>query len=357
MKAKDGNKDTWTTQDQFPDLGKIHFRPLSQSDRVFIGGRFGHRLLRLNIATGSLYFEHENMRRSNDKHTIDHICMLAFLTLILILCYLAIRRILRPLRWISAGVSEVRHGNLNHRVRIRGNDELTDLAVSFNEMTAELRAMIEKKEHLLRDVSHELRSPLTRMRVAVEMLEDKDMKSELLQDLEAMEKMVATILETARENHLSRDMQISKVDLEPLLKSVTANYQGTPPGLRYHSTGKPQICMADYKALVTVFTNLIENGLKYSDENDNPVEIVIATRKEFIEVIIKDSGCGIADSELPYIFEPFYRVDRSRSKKSGGFGLGLSLCKTIIEALGGKIKAASNPGRGTSVTVTLPYGG
>lgn len=343
----------WTTRKQFPKVAKIRFHPLAQDDKVQIGGKFGHHILWLKTKDGNLYFENAGVRASDEKRKFRHLCLLAFLTIILLVCYLAVRHILRPLKWIATGVSEVKGGNLSYRVRLRGKDELTDLAASFNDMTNKLKVMIETKEYLLRDVSHELRSPLTRMRVALELLGDNPIKTELEQDLIEMEQMISTILETARDHHLSRNQQMADFDLDRFLQSLTENYKNRTPGVRYISPDKPTDCRGNQQSLQTVFSNLIENGLKFSRQESAPVEVELIHRKKFLQVTVSDSGIGVESSELPFIFEPFYRVDKSRSKKSGGFGLGLSLCKAIVEAHGGKIEAESEPDKGTRIVVTL----
>ncbi len=111
---------------------------------------------------------------------------------------------------------------------------------------------------------------------------------------------------------------------------------------------------ADEERLKTAFKNILDNALKYSTETSSPVEINIQQKDNSIYITFKDTGTGIDKEHLPYIFEPFYRVDSSRSKKTGGYGLGMSLCKKIIESHEGTITIESMPGEGTTVSVTLP---
>ena len=110
----------------------------------------------------------------------------------------------------------------------------------------------------------------------------------------------------------------------------------------------------DPELIRTVLKNLLTNALKYSDEQGPAVTIAVTKIDETVMVVIRDWGVGIPEEELPYIFEPFYRVDKSRSKRSGGYGLGLSLCKTIIDAHGGEIDIESSTGKGTIVSLVFP---
>ncbi len=343
----------WTTRDRFPEIDEIRFRPQHGSDTVQLGRRFGNRLLLLRVDDGTLYFDFAGVEGA--RHTSAHLLLLLFLSAILLCCYLAVKRILLPLKRLGTGVSEVACGNLSHQVPIRGNDELAELAHSFNDMTARLKKMMETKEHLLRDISHELRSPLTRMRVALELIENKEIKGEIELDICEMEEMITAILKSAREHHDSRKQNLQKCNLDQLLKRVTERYTNMSPGVHYTSPGVPLHCKGDESSLRTVFSNLIDNAIKFSTDENRTVEVKLSENIDDTSLItITDFGSGIDEAELPCIFEPFYRVDKSRSRKTGGFGLGLNLCKAIIEAHDGKIEVKSKPGEGTQVLLTFP---
>jgi signal transduction histidine kinase len=112
----------------------------------------------------------------------------------------------------------------------------------------------------------------------------------------------------------------------------------------------------DPEQVKTVLKNILTNAVKYSVPDSEPIHISAAVRPPYVAIKIADNGVGIAYDELPFIFEPFYRVDKSRAKDTGGFGLGLSLCKTIMEAHQGRIEVESTPGVGTTVSLYLPIG-
>jgi len=114
--------------------------------------------------------------------------------------------------------------------------------------------------------------------------------------------------------------------------------------------------MLDRKRMKTVIKNVVDNALKYSNPVGEPVRIEVFRRSEYVVVQVRDMGCGIPAEDLPHVFEPFYRVDRSRSKQTGGYGLGLGICKVIMEAHMGSITVESEPGHGTTVSMLLPEG-
>lgn len=344
---------TWTTLEQLPELNKIHYSPTHNDNRAQFGKLNGRRLLKIETDDGRLYFNFSGFEEDGQQNAV-HLLLIFIPSIILLACYLALKYLLRPLKWLESGVAEVTAGNLSHRVPTRGNDELTELANSFNDMTARLKQIMETKEHLLRDISHELRSPLTRMKVALALLSDEQIKAEIEQDIVEMETMVSSILDSARDHHTLQQNSLVSCDLAHLALSITEKYSNMSPGVRYLSAKEPIMCEIDGQAIQTVLTNLIDNGLKFSEESKDGVEVHLSMNKKFAQMSVVDHGVGIDSEELPFIFEPFYRVDKSRSRRTGGFGLGLSLCKAIIEAHGGKIEVKSQRGVGTQISFTLP---
>ena len=282
------------------------------------------------------------------------IILLSLLTLILAGAFLSIRWILKPVRWLNEGVREVSRGNLKYRVPLKRSDELRDLAAAFNDMTARIRDMLHTKEQLLLDVSHELRSPLTRVKVALEFLPDGRAKDSIAGDVAEMERMINEILETARIHHLHGKLKLERVVLSDLLRDVLSEFEHCPPGVQVDDIPNEIVAKMDPEQIKIVFNNILTNAVKFSNPDSAPVRINVKSRPPNIRVQIIDSGIGIPADELPFIFEPFYRVDKSRTKDTGGFGLGLSLCKTIMEAHDGRIEIDSAPNVGTTVTLFFP---
>lgn len=348
-----GENQRWTTRDSFPALEKVRFRSLNGNNSIYVGRKRGHHYLRLTTDNGLLFFEFAGVEQLDSHVKFTHLVLFILLSVVLFVSYLAMKRVLLPLKWLGVGVQQVKGGNFSHLVPLRGNDELTDLAGSFNEMTVQLKNTLTAKEHLLRDISHELRTPLTRLRVALELLQDTEISQLMAADIAEMEEMIRGILETAKEHHISHRQHLQKCNLIKLIQSVTKKYELNNPAVVFVPPAEALYSQVDEKSLQTVLTNCIGNGLKFSRSGGNPIEIDLLRKKDNAIITITDHGCGIDEAELPYIFEPFYRIDSSRSRTTGGYGLGLSICKAIVEAHGGSIKVYSKKGEGTQVLFNL----
>jgi signal transduction histidine kinase len=271
------------------------------------------------------------------------------LTLIFAAVYLVIRKILQPVKLLSKGVHEIAAGNLEYQASVRGRDELGELTESFNDMKNKLKDMLKSKEKLLLDVSHELRSPLTRIRVAIEFIEDGRLRGSIEEEVNEMEQMISEILETERLAYLNGNSKTEDIDVILLINEIAHELDIKNTALRMENPVSPVTARGDRTWVKIVIRNVMENAVKYSNTDKPPVEVFFSSGNDMSSVEIKDHGPGIAGRDLPYIFEPFYRADNSRSRKTGGYGLGLSICKKIIEAHGGAIEVKSEPGEGTSI--------
>jgi signal transduction histidine kinase len=192
------------------------------------------------------------------------------------------------------------------------------------------------------------------MKVALEFLPESRARKSLQADIVEMEKMVGGILETARLRHKYAELKKQPADLVALLKQTAAAFEKQPPGIVIVDLPQEIILQVDPHQIKTVFENLLSNAFKYCEPESNPVKISVERRAAEVIVRIEDYGIGIPQEELAHIFEPFYRVDKSRSKDTGGYGLGLSLCKTIMEAHEGKIEVQSRLKEGTTVLLFFP---
>jgi signal transduction histidine kinase len=169
-----------------------------------------------------------------------------------------------------------------------------------------------------------------------------------------MEKMINEILETARMHHLHGNLRLELMPLADLIENVITEFEKQPPGVRAEKLPEGCIVKVDPEQIKTVFQNILTNALKFSRPDSEAIRIRLERRSPEIIVQITDFGIGIPEDELSFVFEPFYRVDKSRTKDTGGFGLGLSLCKTIMEAHGGRIEIESELNTGTTVTLYFP---
>ena len=280
-----------------------------------------------------------------------------FMVAILAGVYVLMRRLLRPVRVLSEGVDRLRMGDLDVEMPTRRTDELGRLIVSFNEMARAVRERIRARDQLLLDVSHELRSPLTRMRVALEMLPDSRAKQSVVEDVAEVEGMITELLETERLDSPHGGLARTRADLSELVRDAVAAVGHEDPGVELVGAEAPRHAEVDVERLRIVVNNVLSNALKYSDPHGRPVRVVLDSGQGAVLVSFHDRGMGISAEDLAYVFEPFYRADRSRTKETGGYGIGLSLAKRIVEAHGGSIEVSSQLGEGTSVLVTLPASG
>jgi len=270
------------------------------------------------------------------------ILLILFISVILILLYFLLRRLFRPLKDLSLAVQQIGDGYYNVKVPVNRKDELGELAESINEMSSKIDSSIKAKEQLLIDVSHELRSPLTRIKLGLEVGSPKE---KIEEDVNEMEKMVRNLLENYRADTTMTTLNLEKVNIVELIEDSIDEYESSHR-LKLKKSKDSIFITADAEKLQIVFRNLIDNALKYSSGD---VEIEIKEEQDGILISFKDRGIGISEEDLKYIFEPFYRADRSRSRKTGGFGLGLSISKKIIEAHGGDIRIKSIVNEGTEV--------
>jgi signal transduction histidine kinase len=292
---------------------------------------------------------------ANDSRLVKvNLFVLIALILLLMGAYIWVRRIMAPLRPLSHGVRKLAAGSLDHRLPVHGNDELGELASSFNAMAERLQRLIDSKDRMLLDVSHELRSPLTRMRLALEMLSECALKQSLAEDVDEMDGIVTTLLTNARMHSANPTLHPRQVDLVSVIRRAIRPLEAQPPGVDLQEAPDSVEAFLDPEKAQTVLRNIVGNAMKYSRETSGPVAISVRIEPESNTVEIRDEGIGIPERDLPFIFEPFYRVDRSRSKESGGFGLGLSLCKAIMEAHNGSISVQSVVGKGTTFQLHFP---
>jgi len=345
----------WSTSKRasFPSLERIIKWQVTGSIRV---GKFhgGHCFLYVVDPDHKFLFEMTTGLEKDPRLVWAGPLLLFFVTLVFIGSFVWIRRIMAPPRPLSQGVRQVGAGRLDHRVPVHCRDELGELASAFNWMAEQLQHLIRSKDQMLLDVSHELRSPLTRMRVALEMSPGGPLKESLAEDIGEMDGMVTTILANARIQSRNLTLDYRTVDLISFIREAIRPLEDQSPGVCLLDEPEPIEAFLDPDKAKTALRNVIGNAIKYSGEMSPPVAIRVRMGPESNIIEIEDEGIGIPEQDLPFVFEPFYRVDPSRSRESGGFGLGLSLCKAIMEAHRGSISIQSTLGKGTTVQLHFP---
>ena len=281
------------------------------------------------------------------------IILLVVVAAVVLATYVFLQQLLRPLRVLTDGVARLGDGDLDVKLPHTASDEFGRVTDAFNHMVERVREMIGAREQLLIDVSHELRSPLTRMKVTLELPPDEVQRGRLADDIAEMESMVTTLLELER-LRMRRGINTAREDLVAILHEVAARFQDRPPGARVVTSSREIVVEVDGEKVRTVLRNLLENAIKYSSAGNRPVELSAVQNADTVVVRVTDDGMGIPEGDVARIFEPFFRADRSRSKSTGGYGLGLSICKRVMEAHGGSIMVERPPGGGASFVLTFP---
>ncbi len=345
---------TWQSTGSLPSPELIKLKVINESPLTYYGRHSGRPFLIIE-ERGRRYML-DLMKPYAQQRFADEkiVFLIALLTCILLFGYIAIRWLLKPVVWLNDGVQQVSSGNLDYRLPVKRHDEFGKLAGAFNAMTGRIKEMLHARERLLLDVSHELRSPITRMKVALEFMPATPVTDGMQADIHDMEVMISDILETQRLGSPYGQLNLEEANLEDLVRDVVAGCVDSTPAVLFENVQPGITVTLDKKRMKTVVKNVVDNALKYSDPAGAPVQVAIFRRSQHVVVKVGDTGCGIPAEDLPHVFEPFYRVDTSRSKQTGGYGLGLSLCKIIMEAHGGGITVESEPGRGTTVTMLLP---
>jgi len=191
------------------------------------------------------------------------------------------------------------------------------------------------------------------MKVALALLPEGEKRSRMEADVSEMEAMITGILELERLRE-GRGIRAERRDLLAIVRDAAASFQAQHPGVVLTLPTSEVLLELDAERMRTLLRNVLDNAAKYSHPDSRPVEIAVLVAPDSVVVRVSDDGPGIADADLHSVFEPFFRSDRSRSKKTGGYGLGLSICKRIMEAHGGQIAAENRAGRGTSIVLTFP---
>jgi two-component system OmpR family sensor kinase len=277
------------------------------------------------------------------------------------------RSFARPLHALTEAARSFGSGDLSARVGLKRRDEFGELAQAFDEMARRVAQLLRSQQELLADVSHELRTPLSRIRVALDLAAegDADMArsalSEISADLAELERLIADVLQTARldlaagrADRGAPPLQREPLALAELLERASTRFRRLHPGraLIEQLPAELPVLFGDAALLRRALDNLLDNAAAYS-EPDQPVTLRVAEEPDALRIEVEDRGMGIAPEHLPHIGRPFYRTDRSRARRTGGLGLGVSLSRRIVEAHGGTLSLESCVDVGTCACIRL----
>ena len=260
--------------------------------------------------------------------------VLAGLLALTALAYVMVRRLFRPIDDIRAGALRYGAGDFSSRVPVRRQDELGDLATQVNAMASSLQRMLEGQRGLRLAISHVLRSPLTRARLHAELLADSDERMALLRDLGQMRDLISDLLEGERLAAGSAALQREATDLNaPVQALVDAQFAGRDITLMLDAA-VPTLVL-DRTRLQLLVRNLLDNALRHGA--GTPVARHTGLANGGVYLWLRDQGPGVAPAQLPHLTEPFYCPDEARSRRAGGVGLGLYLCRLVALSHGGRL--------------------
>jgi signal transduction histidine kinase len=266
------------------------------------------------------------------------------------------RLIVRPLRQMKDTAHRLGAGDLESPVPVDRQDEFGELQQAFEAMRTKIRRMLAEREQLLTDISHELRGPLSRLNLALPLLAqqagNESVAHVALREVATMDSLIGEILALFRST--SQGMVVETIDLADLAAEAVEErlLVADANQLTVTTDLQPALIRGDAKLVARAISNLLDNALKYTGPGGT---IHVETHSGAHAVCrIRDNGPGIAPEHLPHIWEPFYRPDSSRSRETGGSGLGLSIVQAIVERLGGQATLDSQPGQGTVATIQLP---
>src|SRR5262249_19495071 len=272
---------------------------------------------------------------------------LAFLAIVMsIALFVTARSITRPLSDLARAADSVGRDLRQPRIAERGARELRNAARAFNTMQDRLQRYLDSRSRVLAAMSHDLKTPLTRLRLQVEMLEDSAAQTRLGKQLDEMESMVHGALALFR--GLDDNEEFTPIDINDMLATLQSEFAEMSARVSVEGRaarsilGKPQ-------ALRRCLTNLIANAVKYGTQ-----AWVIVEDGPALVIRVRDDGPGIPEDQLERVFEPFYRIESSRNRDTGGTGLGLSIAQDVVQAHGGSLVLTNLPVNGLEATVTLP---
>ena len=284
-------------------------------------------------------------------------------TLALVMTFFLSRRILAPVKALTSAAKHLGRGDFSQRVKVKDRSELGELADTFNSMASDLERAEQLQRNMVADIAHELRTPLSNIRGYLEAIGDGVIKPEAntIHFLDEEATLLSRLVDDLQELSLAETGELKldrrEEDIIKLIKQTVAAKQTQVPakGVLIStdlSDGLPVVNI-DSRRISQVLHNLLENAVVHTGSGGS---IVATAEKQdnWVKISVTDTGEGIPAEDLPYIFERFYRVDKSRSRATGGSGLGLTIAKRLVEAHGGQIEAQSEVGKGSCFSFTLP---
>jgi len=273
------------------------------------------------------------------------------------------RRTLAPVKALTSAAKRLGRGDFSQRVQIKDKSELGELARTFNSMAGDLERAEKLRQNMVADVAHEIRTPLSNIQGYLEALRDGVIKpdAKAIRSLYEEASLLSRLVDDLQELSLAEAGELKLVcraeDIGELIRqavaAVEAQEKAKGLSLAVELPGKLPPVNIDSRRIGEVLRNLLENAVAHTGKGDT-IKVTARQLDKLVEISVADSGEGIPARELPNIFERFYRVDKSRTRATGGSGLGLTIARRLVEAHGGRIEVQSEPGKGSRFAFTVP---
>lgn len=271
------------------------------------------------------------------------------LLLLLFCAWLAVRQVVRPFMRFTQAVNALKPAASTQMMAEKGPAEVQQAARAFNAMQTRIQNHLKERAQILAAISHDLQTPITRMKLRVEMAEQPELRDKLLSDLDTMSQLVREGIAYARSSDV-REEKRQKVSLNAFLDSVACDYQDVGKAVTFVPCDGEDTFTVRPQALHRIMTNLIDNALKFGSE----AEIKLCAPDEgSVTIHVVDNGPGIPEEELEAVLEPFYRVESSRNRHTGGTGLGLAIATQLVGQMSGTLRLSNRPEGGLDACVTL----
>lgn len=266
-----------------------------------------------------------------------------------LLCYLVVKRLAIPLSEFSSAAKRFGMDVQSPPMAVAGSTEIQEVVQAFNDMQNRIRRLLHDRTQMLAAVSHDLRTPITRLQLRAEYLKGTPQYEKAVTDLKDMDKMISSILSFARDHAQTETME--RFDLNVLLESLCNDMVDMGRQASFSDDGERLTYFGRMPSLKRAFTNFIDNAIKYGKVAD----VSLHRTGNEIHIKIKDKGPGIPEDQLDKVFDPFYRIDSARSPQISGTGLGMTVARDIIRTHGGDVTLMNHKAGGLIVFITLPF--
>ncbi|KWR76396.1 ATP-binding protein [Cupriavidus sp. IDO] len=277
------------------------------------------------------------------------VLLCAQLALLAVCAWIAVRLVTRPLKQLAVAAENLGPDLKADRIPERGPAEVAHAATAFNAMQARIAGYLAERVQILAAISHDLQTPITRMRLRVDLMEPSETQDKLFSDLRAMEHLVREGIAYASTLHGSAEA-LARVDPDALLDSLAGDYLDSGNAIAVEGKAGAAI-LTRPQALRRILTNLIDNAIKFGGE----VDVAVSRQADgHLAIAVRDRGPGIPEAELERVMQPFYRLETSRNRGTGGTGLGLAIAQQLSQALGGTLTLSNRKEGGLQAILTLP---